>query len=197
MIYSIKTPNIINEYYHNEIVYNNKKIDAELQARYVKDKDNSLYIGSLYIPRAYAREETKIAPKDASLVDHYEIALIRQTNDSEKTSTYVFARLPKTGEFVAVELFKFGQGADFLKRDHAKILRGTYDELDRRIILGFCIANAKSLILNSHIVENDIVMWLRPEAKFYKASDQPKRLKKGYRENGIFSDVEFLSPLAL
>lgn len=197
MIYSIKNPNIINEYYHNEIVYNNKKIDAELQARYVKDKDNPLYIGSLYIPRAYAREETKIAPKDASLVDHYEIALIRQTNDSEKTSTYVFARLPKTGEFVAVEIFKFGQGADFLKRDHTKILRGTYDELDRRIIKGFCIKNAKSLIFNSHTVENGIVMWLKPEAKFYKASDQPKRLKSYKEDYGIFSDVEFLEPLAL
>lgn len=189
----------LNEYYHNETIFNMKRDAAESQSRSVNCKDNPLYIGTIYIPRAYAREETKIYPSDPKAVDHYEISLIRQYNDSDKTSTYVFAQLPKTKEYVAIELFKKGCGADFLKRDHSKILRGTYDELDRRILLGFCIENAHMLIFNSHIAENKITMQLKAYSKFYKASRQPKRLKKGYIESvdyinyGIFSNVEFMS----
>ena len=227
MIYKVDYgKNILNEFYGEEDLKRQKMLDTLATCNYRYKKNNPTFlIGKLCIPRAYAREETKVCPKDPELVDHYEIVLFRQLGSpANRRSTYVLAQLPLTKEYVAVELFRRAGGADFLKRDHAKILRGTKDVLDRNIILGFCISHAFDLIENSYTTSNDINPWLKLDAKHYKASEQPKRLKKGdtgphvfyggrnyeeedknntisdiekFGENGIFSDVEFLHPLAL
>ncbi len=220
MIYKIHS-RVLNEFYGEEDLRKARMEEAIDHYRYLDNKHNStLVIGTLYIPRAYAREETKIRPKDPKEVDHYEIVLLRQLGSpANRRSTYVLAQLPKSKEYVAVELFRREGGADFIKRDHSKILRGTYDELDRRIILGFCIKYAGSLLDNCYCNSNTINPWLKLYAKSYRVSEQPKRLKRGdtgphvfygsktlsyddereltelerLGECGIFSNVEFMS----
>lgn len=162
---------------------------------------------TLRIPKEYAREESNKIPKDPSTVPHYELYIERQVGSyKNRRSTYIFWKLPKTGRLVAVELLMDG-GVDFKKDEHKYILRET-DELDRRIILGFCL-KYQSLLKDECYSDDEpsVDLWLY--ARHYKVSEMPKRIKKGstgrdmtpiyrklglepYEESGLFNQVQFV-----
>lgn len=165
---------------------------------------SSLNEYKICIPKAYSREETKNMPMDAEKVPHYELYIERQIGTvRNRRSTYIFWKLPKTGRMVAIELFMDG-GVDFKPDERKYILRET-DELDRRIVLGFCLGHQEALRYACYSDKKDI--WLAGDARHYKASDMPKRIKRGkwdcdftdfyidlepYEEMGIFSECKFI-----
>ena len=100
-------------------------------------------------------------------------------------------------------------GVSFKPDEHKLLIRET-DELDRRIILGFCKKHQWSL--KDACYEDKEDFSIKSDALCYKASYMPKRIKQGsenrnivyldklepYEENnttrelGMFSGVQFL-----
>lgn len=160
----------------------------------------------LMIPKAYAREETSKRPSDVEKVPHYELYIERQIGSvKNRRGAFVYWKLPKSGTMVAIKLYPDG-GADFQKEYHKIILRET-DELDRRIVLGFCILY-HSALYDECFSDKDPSHWIKSYASLYTASKMPKRLRKGaskdmsefykdlapYDENtyNIFNRVQFI-----
>lgn len=139
------------------------------------------------IPRGYAREEntTWLRPEDVKNVPHYELRIERQEG-SHKTrrNTYIFLKLPKSGRYVSIILYPDG-GASFDPKFHTWIIR-ELDELDRRIVLGFCIMYDSALRGMCHTDDERSRDWIEREAATYKASDMPKRLKPGPKGNKLY-----------
>lgn len=162
----------------------------------------------IHIPKAYAREETKENPDDLSKVENYELFIDKQLGSSNTPRpTNIYWKLPESGKYIAIELYRDG-GLDYKPGpEHSFALRET-DELDRRIVFGFCRKFHTSLIhaCHSRYKENDLSMI--NAARYYKASDMPKRIKIGkgktdlswfykysvqpYEEFGIFSECHFI-----
>lgn len=180
------------------------KIDSMVSVQPMESSNLLEY--KLCIPKAYAREESNKAPKNAEDVPHYELYIERQIGTSRnRRSTYVFWKLPKSGRLVAIEFFMDG-GVDFKKDEHKYILRET-DELDRRIVLGFCL-KYEGTLLDECYSDDEPSTWLNYYARTYQASQMPKRLKHGnrgnnftwfykgslrpYEECGIFKNVLFI-----
>lgn len=154
------------------------------------DKNDNLKTPSsicLCIPRAYAREETKEIPEDASEVPHYELYITKQIGTwKNKRDADVYFKLPKSGRLIRI-ILHYEQGASYDNKYHTMLIRET-DELDRRIVLGFCIKY-------SHLLRelcyapgyNDISRRDRliTDARYYNVSMMQKRLKPGPRIPGI------------
>ena len=169
----------------------------------------------IYIPRSHARMETTVKPNIDHIPenDRYEFYIFRQIGSSvARRDTYVLYKLP-SGRKIAIRLFMDG-GADWVKEDRKFMLRET-DELDRRIILGFCYRYQDPL---ADLSRTDFTKpssgkrWLEHEALDFTYKMVPKRLKKGsfgndytddYRAMGaidpwdesssLFDDVNFLN----
>lgn len=166
---------------------------------------------ALRIPRAYARgESTKMVSRnDIPKIPCYILYLEPQIGRNyTRKPTYVYWELPKTKRLVAVILHPDG-GVDFKKDEHKFIIRET-DELDRRIILGFCRKYHYHLINACHDDSDsgEPRFELKLASELYKASSMPKRIKTGkstdltwfykdilqpYEECGIFSNVKFMA----
>lgn len=167
----------------------------------------------LYIPRAHARMETTVKPKIDHIPedDRYEFYIFRQTGSRiARRDTYVLCKLP-SGRKVAIVLYMDG-GADWVKNDRKFALRET-DEIDRRIILGFCIKHQDTLLDLSHSdfsKPSSSKRWLEYEALDFVYKMVPKRPKRGssgndytdfYRKSldpwdeasSIFNEVKFLN----
>lgn len=168
----------------------------------------------LYIPKAHARMETIVKPKIDCIPedDRYEFYVFRQTGSSTvRRDTYVLYRLPSDRK-VAIRIYMDG-GVDWVKEDRKFALRET-DEIDRRIILGFCYKYQNYLFDLSHTDFDKLSSGKRKLE--YNALDfvytmVPKRIKKGslcndftdeYRsihaidlwdESSLFNDVKFLN----
>lgn len=159
----------------------------------------------LCIPKKYARLESskRIKTSEVEEVPHYEIYLPSQVGEfNNRDKTLVYFRLPDMEQMFSVILHKDGT-VGFAKHEHKFILRVS-DELDRRIILGFCKlynGNISSICYgsNRYYINRD-VSWLQDEAANYNASKQPKRVKSGcygasniaYGECGIFTGVALI-----
>ena len=185
-----------------------KRLDSMVSVNHMESSINEYKI---CIPKAYAREEVKEFPemKELESVPCYELYIENQVGSSRTLrSTYIFWKLPKTGRLVAIELFSSG-GVAFKRDEHKFIIRET-DELDRRIVLGFCLKHSGSIISASHGGYTD-QLTMQLSARRYKASDMPKRLKQGpmkrspnveyiirkiglepYEEKTIFSNVALI-----
>lgn len=175
---TIKSPNLLNEY-------------------------------ALCIPRAYARGESDklVSRNEVDKIPHYTLYIERQIGRSyTRKPTYVYWELPKTKRLVAIVLYP-DDGVEFKKDEHKFIIRET-DELDRRIILGFCKKYQLELKHECHSDKERPDWELVGGATFYRASDMPKRIKTGkgstdltwfyknmlepYEECGIFSNLQFI-----
>lgn len=168
----------------------------------------------IYIPRSHARMETTVKPNIDHIPenDRYEFYIFRQIGSPvARRDTYVLYKLP-SGRKIAIRLFMDG-GADWVKEDRKFMLRET-DELDRRIILGFCYRHQVTICDLSRMDFNkpsSSKRWLEYEALDFTYKMVPKRLKKGsfgndytdeYRamgaidpwdESSLFDDVKFLN----
>ena len=165
------------------------------------------------IPKDYARGEASSYPdslEKVKSIPHYELRIERQIGTiSTKRPAYVLFKLPESGTYIPIILYPTG-GVEFDKKFHKNLIRET-DELDRRIILGFCLKHQYTLFRACY--DDEEYSSLTYSALWYKVSDMPKRLKSGEqhsrwspawkyelapydenttREYGIFSGVRFL-----
>lgn len=151
--------------------------------KYYEDESNHGF--SILIPRAYAREESNeriFNIEDARKVDHFELFIRRQVGTyMSRRVANVFFKLPKSGRTVSVVVYPDGTGVEFEKSLRKYVLR-ELDELDRRIILGFCRKHAYN-IHSACFSDIDNVYqydkWLQKSGLEYKASMQPKRIRAG------------------
>lgn len=93
----------------------------------------------------------------------------------------VFFKLPKSGRTVSVVIYPDGTGVEFERSLRRFVLR-ELDELDRRIILGFCRKWASNLHFACYHDDYDstrIKESLQQCGLEYKASMQPKRIRAG------------------
>lgn len=176
--------------------------------------NEEINVALVKIPREYARENKHFNPYeiDIDTVECYELFLYHQVGEYmiTKKDTYAFIKLP-SGKLVNIILYHDG-GVEFDPAQRKYVLR-EYDELDRRIILGFCIKHQEAIKNTSHkLLDNEDsfgLEYLRHKAIGFNEKDLNKRLKTGrtgiyarrldarepkpYEEMGIFSEVVFLN----
>lgn len=151
----------------------------------------------LCIPKDYARGNE--APgvfynaDTAEKVPHYELYIEKQIGSvRNRRNTYIYLKLPKSGKLVTIILYMDG-GVGFDPLFHKYIIR-ELDATDRRIILGFCLANESSLEAACYETKNSYKTSLELNAARYKITDMPKRLKTGSRGNDFTSYYHDLKP---
>ena len=159
-----------------------------LKEKYYEDENS--YGFSIIIPRAYAREESDkriFDIEDAKKVDHFELFIRRQVGTyRSRRNAYVFFKLPESGRSVSVVIYPDSTGVEFEKSLRKYVLR-ELDELDRRIILGFCRKHAKNIFNACYTDINKLYRydeWLQKDGLEYRASMQPKRIRAGGIEVG-------------
>lgn len=139
--------------------------------------DNNTY--KIMIPRAHARMETSTKPKldELESVEHYTIYIIKQIGSIQnRRDTILFCNFPSSDRLFKVILHTDG-GVSFEKYEHKYMLRVT-DELDRRIILGYCMMYQVELRWLSYGDKKP--MWRDySNALNYRADMMAKRLKHG------------------
>ena len=161
------------------------------------------FVWKLCIPKAHARLETDVLPKldDVEKVEHYEIYVFKQVGTARnRRDCFVLCKFPNTDRYFRVILHMYG-GVSYAKDEHKYMLRLT-DELDRRIVLGFCMMYQGNLTSYSYDNQKFPDRWILSCARDYTANDMPKRLKQGsagnfynyknlepYEEANIFRDV--------
>lgn len=178
---------------------------------------------TIRIPREYARNNTPYPCTYETLeknnVECYELILFSQVGDPfiTKKPTYILLKLPESEKNNSKKYAKIIMNHDgrveFEPSERRYVLR-VYDELDRRIILGFCTKYRDDLEIISHSnIDEDIELptSIDIHAKYYTADKMPKRLKTNrmgnrdityigiptpsnlYKESSIFSRVKFLN----
>ena len=170
-------------------------------------EDRDVRQWKICIPRDYARMESNkkiYHVEEVENIPHYEIYLVEQQSDSKfLENNLVYFKLPNSDRFYTL-LIHDDYNVSFVKHEHKFILRDS-DELDRRIILGFCkmyAARIGFICQNMHgLSAKDELPWLKEEAIKYRASMQPKRIKAGcysrpnmriHGENSIFTNVAII-----
>lgn len=113
-------------------------------------------------------------------IPSYQLYVEEQVGTSRnRRDTNIYFRLPKSGDLIRI-ILHMNQGVSFDPIDHKKLLRET-DELDRRIVRGFCLKYQSTLMdacyppYNSRI---DYQRDIRLKALHYKSTDMPKRLPR-------------------
>ena len=153
----------------------------------------------IFIPRAYAREETQVRtrkPEDISRIDHYELYISKQIGCVQtRRDTFVYVKLPKSGDYIPITLHVDG-GVSFQPITKRLALR-EFDDLDRRIILGYCRKFQSTLRSECHNGHGRSKFYLQQEAAYYRASHQPKRFKLGSEENDFSRFYKDLEPYEL
>ena len=186
MIYSIINNKLISEH-HSDIGF------GELQNRAIATKnlstrldDSDSYGWKICIPKKYARMESKkrVTPENVHTVDCYEIYITRQIGSSRnRRNTFIYIKFPNHDKLFTVILYADG-GVGFAKHDHKYVLRVS-DEIDRRIILGFCRMYQHNLTKYCYEDTNEPDRWILYNASSYTIDQMPKRIKSGSEGNSI------------
>lgn len=225
MIYSLKNKSSVNnddlsmtfkEY--NEI---KDTLDVEIAcSNFSVSKIKNINEFEVKIPVAYSRKEkgSKLISyekldKDNS-IPCYELFVTEQIGTSRnRRDTNIYYKLPKSGDTIRIILHK-NQGVSFDPLHHKALLKET-DELDRRIIRGFCLKYQSTLMDACYPPYNsreDYQRDIKIKAMYYNCDKMPKRLPrsgdqgvdssrfwkdlKPYEESnvdcGIFSNVVFI-----
>ena len=165
------------------------------------------HIHEILIPRDYARMEVDHRPSKDNLhsIPHYTIYIIRQLDNRPRTDCMVLCKFPNSDKLFKISLLVHG-GAQYDKTEHKYMIRET-DELDRRIVLGFCILYQNALEQACYSDSNDpkTYSYIDYYGYSYTAKMMSKRLKTGelnrrffpeekplYEHNTIFSNVVFI-----
>lgn len=154
---------------------------------------------SIFIPRAYARGESDEwirKPEEIQKLDHYELRITRQIGSVQtRKDSFVYIKLPKSNTSAAIVLHADG-GISFHPSTKRLVYR-EFDQLDRRIILGFCRKFQSTLFSACHDDKHRHKDWLEYNASRYRFSDQPKRIKQGSEGNDFSRFYKDLKPYEL
>ena len=142
-------------------------------------------IKQILIPKDHARCEGN-GPKNLEELSKYKgefytLYIFDQPGSFlNSRGTIVMWKLPSPSKLlVGIQIYRDG-GADFMKSAHKDILRNT-DELDRRIVRGFCQKYHMAISSAAHDKEvfERYTGALQSYALDYTYNDMPKRLKNG------------------
>ena len=179
------------------MIYQNKIIQSVINEETILESEFDGY--SIYIPRAYARGESNEwirKPNEIQSLDHYELRITRQIGSVQtRKDSFVYIKLPKSDTSAAITLHTDG-GISFHPSTKRLVYR-EYDQLDRRIILGFCRKFQSMLFSACHDDEQRHRNWLEYQASRYRFSDQPKRFKQGSEGNDFSRFYKDLKPYEL
>lgn len=172
-----------------------RNIDYFLQK---KDYQDTPKVYEIRIPIAHSRGETDYLPSinddEAKDLPCYQLYVTTQVGEyayNMPKDTFIYFRLPKSRKLVPI-LVHPSRGAQFMRDTRKYVLRET-DELDRRIVLGFCDNYRSHLVSDAHNYEVDDSKWLKDQAWYYYYKRHAKRFKRKVSlEISIFSDVEFI-----
>lgn len=144
----------------------------------------------------------------------YQLYVEEQIGTSRnRRDTNIYFKLPKSGKLIRI-ILHMNQGVSFDPLYHKELLRET-DELDRRIVRGFCLKYQSTLMDACYPPYNsrsDYQRELKLHGLHYRCTDMPKRLPrsgdqgidssrfwkdlKPYEESnvdcGIFSNIVFI-----
>lgn len=140
---------------------------------------------TLLIPKEWARGESKHylgTQEEVEKIPHYELHIEPQIGSwKNRRDAYIYLRLPKSKMLINIVLHMDG-GVSFDKKFHKYVLR-EMDELDRRIILGFCDKYFDILVKACYSEDRD--PYLDSRASIYQASEYKKRIKSGSKGNDL------------
>ena len=178
MIYSINERYIHRgAAYYQQLGTNIGKLNRELS-------DSEYFNWKIMIPRDYARMESnkKVHPNDVESIDHYTIYITKQIGTvHNRRDCFVYCQFPGSDRLFKVILYMDG-GVGYDKMEHKYMLRVT-DELDRRIVLGFCKMYQHSLVNYCYDDYDKPNWWIQNNAAEYTCKDMPKRIKTGSEGN--------------
>lgn len=145
----------------------------------------------LRIPRQHARTNTPYEKGFEGLddVECYRLHIFSQVGDPYNTrrDTYIILELP-SGLMVPIILYWNG-GVDF-DPEGRKYINREYDELDRRIIRGFCIRYRNSLIYASSYEDTSALfnILIKKKAKEFNIREIPFSLTRKNRVDEQIAD---------
>lgn len=142
----------------------------------IEDTDCNLY--ELCIPRDHARMESckRVCIEDARCINHYSIYIAEQIGSvRNRRDCLLLCKFPTSDQLFGVYLFMEG-GVNYVKYEHKYMLRVT-DELDRRIILGFCLKYQDQLKRACYNHTRDQDGYLLLAAADYTYKMMPVRIK--------------------
>lgn len=134
----LKEENII--YIPNEPMVKNIDLNNAINKLNRDIEDSEYNVRELCIPRDHARmENNKSVPlEECKNVDHYSIYITEQVGTiRNRRDCLLLCKFPTSDRLFGVYIFMQG-GVNYVKDEHKYMLRVT-DELDRRIVLGFCL----------------------------------------------------------
>ena len=185
--------------YYQQLAINLNKLNRDLA-------DDEYFNWKIMIPRDHARMESDeyVHPNDVEKVEHYTIYITKQIGTARnRRDCFVYCQFPGSDRLFKVILHMDG-GVSYEKMEHKYMLRVT-DELDRRIVLGFCKMYHGNL---THYCYEDYPRynyWILSNAADYTCKDMPKRIKTGsagnnfpyrdlkpYEEHTIFTNITFI-----
>ena len=201
MIYSI------HEYYTNRSSSYMGNMEDELEKLNNNIDDDEYFSYEISIPRAHARmeDESRVPPDQAKAVEHYSIYITKQIGTvRNRRDCFLYCKFPSNDRLFKIILHMDG-GVSYEKSEHKYMLRVT-DELDRRIVLGFCKKYQGQLKTACYSNERQPNIYILKNAADYTHKMMPVRIKSGsignnfkyphlepYEESySIFSKVAFI-----
>lgn len=180
MIYSITERHVHRgASYQQQLNTNLIKLDRELD-------DTEYFNFKIMIPRDHARMESDkpVHPNDVENVEHYTIYITKQIGTSRnRRDCFLYCKFPGSDRLFKVILHMDG-GVSYDKMEHKYMLRET-DELDRRIIIGFCKLYQHMLKNYCYDYHDKPDWWILSYAAEYTHKDMPKRIKTGSMGNNF------------
>lgn len=180
MIYSI------HEYYANRSsVYIN---NAEDRLRKINNniEDSEYFSYEIPIPRAHARMEDKsrVLPDQVKALEHYSVYITKQIGTvRNRRDCFLYCKFPSNDRLFKIILHMDG-GVSYEKSEHKYMLRVT-DELDRRIVLGFCKKYQGQLKTACYSDDREPSIFILNNAAEYTHEMMPVRIKSGSAGNNF------------
>lgn len=180
MIYSM------HEYYANKSSAYKQTIDKEIQNLNNNIEDSEYFSYEIPIPRAHARmeDDTRVLPDHVKGLDHYSIYITKQIGTiRNRRDCFLYCKFPSNDRIFKIILHMDG-GVSYEKSEHKYMLRVT-DELDRRIVLGFCKKYQGQLKAACYSDEREPNIFILKNAAEYTYKMMPMRIKSGSAGNNF------------
>lgn len=180
MIYSI------HEYYANKSSSYMNNVEDELRKLNNNTEDSEYFSYEIPIPIAHARMEdsSRVLPDQVNALEHYSIYITKQIGTiHNRRDCFLYCKFPSSDRLFKVILHMDG-GVSYEKSEHKFMLRVT-DELDRRIVLGFCKKYQGQLKMACYSDEQEPNIFLLKNAAEYTHKMMPVRVKSGSAGNNF------------
>ena len=171
------------DFYHRGPAYNQRLIAGINDINHATD-DTDYFNWAVRIPKAYSRMESdvKVKPEEVDKVDHYTIHITKQIGSPKnRRDCFLYCKFPNSERLYKIILHMDG-GVSYEKSEHRFMIRET-DELDRRIVLGFCKMYQGNLLSYCYSNNGTPDKWMLRNATSYRCNHMAKRIRQGSENN--------------